>query len=474
MLQTTVGNVKVQMMGSKPQPAETSIQSLKFYTTSKLGSKTGWTKEGFLVCYDVPIARIGTLYYGPDETPVPVGRDGIVRVERDESEVFSPATIASFNGKAVTNDHPTEDVLPENYEKYMVGTVQNARRGEGINSDCLVADLVIYDPEAIKAVLDGKREVSCGYDADYETIEPGRGRQFDILGNHVALVEDGRCGSRCSIQDRSMKMAKKTLRQRFMDAISTKDEDEMKKIMDEVSPEEKLDGKGEGLQVHVHNYSPGDKAGETKDDNEMAPKKEAGEKSEDEGMDMGAKLDKILACLEKMAGGTKDEDGDDGDEGEMGEEATEDSGEEVKEEKQVAKTQDAAKIKSAYQDVAARSEILCPGFKMPMTLDAVRSADPKVNALCNIKRKALDSAYKAADEEKKELLNPLLSGVDFRKAPCATIDAAFIGASQLIKQKNNAAGASGGQRTNDKKSGAPTPAELNKKNEEFWNSRKAI
>ncbi len=73
-----------------------------------------------------------------------------------------------------------------------------------IEDDILLADLLITDKAAIESVRAGLREVSCGYDADYEQIEPGRGRQRNIIGNHVALVEKGRCGSRCAIGDKDM------------------------------------------------------------------------------------------------------------------------------------------------------------------------------------------------------------------------------------------------------------------------------
>ncbi|MFX7731975.1 DUF2213 domain-containing protein, partial [Acinetobacter baumannii] len=45
------------------------------------------------------------------------------------------------------------------------------------------------------------KEISCGYDAEYEQIAPGRARQSTIVGNHVAFVESARCGPVCSVQD---------------------------------------------------------------------------------------------------------------------------------------------------------------------------------------------------------------------------------------------------------------------------------
>ena len=61
----------------------------------------------FLICRNVPIARIGDQDYLGSE----IGLDGdeagkVIPVHRNPEEVFSDATIASFEGKPVTNDHP--------------------------------------------------------------------------------------------------------------------------------------------------------------------------------------------------------------------------------------------------------------------------------------------------------------------------------------------------------------------------------
>lgn len=177
---------------------------MRFYTASKLGSKRSYTPEGFLVCLDVPIARTGEMLYVAGEIPglIP-GKDGLIRVQRDPAEVFKPEAMASFVGKPTTNDHPPEFVTPANFRRYACGAAANVRQGIGDQSDLLLADLLWSDPDAIKAIEGGKDEISLGYDAEYEQIAPGLAVQHSIIGNHVALVDDGRCGERCSIGDRA-------------------------------------------------------------------------------------------------------------------------------------------------------------------------------------------------------------------------------------------------------------------------------
>lgn len=180
-----------------------------FYTTEQLGPKQHKTPEGFLVAESVPIARVGEMVYGPGETPIEPGGDGRVYITRTAAEVFSPMSIASISGKPVADDHPPVDVEPGNWHFYTKGVVMNPRRGENADRDTLLADLIIFDADMIADIESGKREVSCGYSPEYFPIVgadgqeiPGRGEQRSIIYNHLALVEKGRCGPRCSIGDR--------------------------------------------------------------------------------------------------------------------------------------------------------------------------------------------------------------------------------------------------------------------------------
>ena len=155
--------------------------------------------EGYLLCLNVPVARTGTQEYLPQELALPGGGE-MIQVYRPEDEVFSPETIASFEGMPVTNDHPPDGVDVSNIRALQKGHAHNVRRGSGEESDLLLADLIITDPELIDLVLSGKREISCGY--TYELHEEnGQFIQRKIRGNHVAVVDAGRAGPRVSIKD---------------------------------------------------------------------------------------------------------------------------------------------------------------------------------------------------------------------------------------------------------------------------------
>ena len=172
----------------------------KAYFGSRISDHIIKTPEGFLICKDVPIARTGTQQYRGCEFGGPVA-DGIYNVQRPEAEVFDRAAVASFEGKPVCDEHPEEDVTPDNYGRYMKGVCRDVRRGDGDLSNCLVADLVIYDAGLINKIEAGKREISCGYDCLWNPTSDSSYDQLEIRGNHVAVVDRGRAGHKVAIRD---------------------------------------------------------------------------------------------------------------------------------------------------------------------------------------------------------------------------------------------------------------------------------
>ena len=185
------------------------------YFVSKLSDHIGETPEGFLVVSGCTVARTGYQTYTVRDLPQESARDlGIdlsnldaaIDLYRPPEEVFSPATMASFEGKSLTNNHPPpqEFVGPDNVERYEYGHVQNVRKGEEPleSGDWpLVADLVIKREPLLSEVKSGRqRELSCGY--DYELARDGNKLlQTKIVGNHVAVVPKGRAGAEARIND---------------------------------------------------------------------------------------------------------------------------------------------------------------------------------------------------------------------------------------------------------------------------------
>jgi len=197
------------------------------YYGSSISPNLTETEEGYLIALNVPIARTGIQKYLPKEVPIEdaedyAGADGLIPVHREPEEVFSAATIASFEGKPATEGHPPDSVDTSNESYYRKGHMQNIRHGTGDESENLVADIFITDPllkETIKSKA--KREVSSGYACDW-VVENGKVYQRNIRGNHIAVVPKGRAGSSVAIKDeqppqagkRRKIMAEKSLWQR--------------------------------------------------------------------------------------------------------------------------------------------------------------------------------------------------------------------------------------------------------------------
>ncbi|SPP31666.1 hypothetical protein ARAF_0808 [Arsenophonus endosymbiont of Aleurodicus floccissimus] len=219
---------------------------MKYFFKTRLGNTRYQMADGSLLCKNVPIARTGTQVYSALDLPkVKPDSRGQILVEREESDVFRPETLASFEWMNVTLLHPEDEqgnpvfVDTINWRDLAQGHVQNVRRGEGEQADLVIADLIIKDALAIEEINHGNDEVSCGYDAQYEQIAPGIARQYEIVGNHVALVPKGRAGIRCAIGD-SMSNKTQTWFKRLLRAHRTKDAVAMESVLN--NPPESLTG----------------------------------------------------------------------------------------------------------------------------------------------------------------------------------------------------------------------------------------
>lgn len=457
-----------------------AVPALRFYTVESLGDKQSLTPEGFLAVLDVPIARTGTMIYGPNEVPIAPGADGLVKVHRDVDEVFRSEYIASYVGKSVVNDHPDVDVSPDNWKQLTVGVVVNPRRGEGMQGDLLIADFLITDPEAIKDVRAGKREVSCGYDADYIEIGPGEGKQTNMIGNHVALVESGRCGSRCAIGDKRTvnedEMKFKDTQIGFADskigkflrqAFKAKDAKELESIMKdaEMSEEKKTDDDAEAKNDVDMNVKDSDMEAYMKknaaDHEEFRSRLDALEgkakDAEPEEKKDDKKTDDDLPDDDKV----KDADKEDEDDKETKDSLAEEAPEGTKD--AARKARDSSYMEESFQQTVAQAEILSPGIRIP-TFD--RAANPAVtlDTVCKLRRSALDKAY--GTPVGKGIIDEINGkAMDLSGMKCNQVRTLFRGAVAATRVANNA------RQTNDagitatavRATGPQTNAEFNEK-----------
>ena len=168
---------------------------MKVLVNVKLSPHKYKTPEGYLYCQDAIIARTGKQTYMKSEIYPDSNSDELIEVDRPFEEVTNPLTIASFEDKPITCEHPDENVGPHNYNELAVGHTKNVRVGPTkIDGETvLLADLIITDAQAIEDIENNSRtDLSCGYDCDI--TDGANPKQINIRGNHVALCEQGRAG----------------------------------------------------------------------------------------------------------------------------------------------------------------------------------------------------------------------------------------------------------------------------------------
>lgn len=393
----------------------------------QIGRTRFLTPEGFLFCQGVRIARTGPMLYRDYEVPdIEPGGPGMITIERDAAVLFDDAAMASFNGKPVTNDHPPAIVDPSTWKAFSVGTVLNPRRGDGVEADYLLADLLITDQQAIDEVQSGKREVSCGYDCDREQIKPGLGRQTKIVGNHVALVTRGRAGPACAIQDsdpvkqKEPDMPKRSAWDRLRTAFKAQDEAAFEEEMKEAQQDTDEEGSPQQLVIHVKGAEP------------EKPEPKADENAADEAdplAEIKALLEGFGARLAKLEAG------------EVGEKAASDEDPEAEKPEDKEPTMDSAPLRELFAEVRARAEILSPGISLP-TFDAKAVRKVTGATLHDLRIRALKGAY--ADPSRKGYVSDALGGREpkFEKMTADAAEVVFNAAFALAKAANKSSGKS--------------------------------
>ncbi|CCF09286.1 DUF2213 domain-containing protein [Pantoea ananatis] len=407
---------------------------MKYLFNSRLGETRYRLADGSLLCKDVPIGRTGSQLYSALDLPkLEPDSDGEIVVERTADEVFSPETLASFEGMTVTILHPEDEegnikfVDPENWRELAVGHLQNVRRGTGSQSDLMIADLIIKDEEAIDYIENGLREVSCGYDAEYQQTATGKAKQYQITGNHVALVPNGRAGTRCAIGDRNTMATKQnSLLTRIKRAWKTGDADTMNELLESSQTGDEGGDLPQGVNLNI-NLAPQHPMPDR--DPEMG-----GLKTGDNEEQVPAWVAAIIARLDKLEGKTTDSSDDDDD----NKKKFGDSDDEDKE-----------KPVTATGDSAYRAELILPG------IDLTQSMKPTA-----FKRHVLASADQA-------LVRQIVGDAAIKQLPKAHVEMAFTAVSELAKGRNTQA-----IRTGDSlRQSGNSNADLNQQNKHFWNKR---
>jgi len=152
----------------------------------------------------ISAARVNQ-YYGrevADWQRLGLQANKLYRLYRHPDELRRAAS--TFHGKPLLIDHEVVNAN-EPAQDRVAGAVNNVR----FESPYLLADLVVWRADAIDLIKSGmQRQLSCGYryDADMRAgitpqCEAYDGVMRNIVGNHVALVRQGRVGPDVQVAD---------------------------------------------------------------------------------------------------------------------------------------------------------------------------------------------------------------------------------------------------------------------------------
>ena len=172
------------------------IQDMAVMADYSISENIGETEEGYLICYNVPVARTGTQEYLGREIGLLERPNDKITVHRLPEDVFSKEAMRSAEGKVITDDHPPVMVTMENHHIYDKGHAQNVRRA----ANYLIMDLIITDPNLAEKIRNGKREVSLGYHCVWVPLDNDY-KQTKIRVNHIAIVDHARAGRKAAIRD---------------------------------------------------------------------------------------------------------------------------------------------------------------------------------------------------------------------------------------------------------------------------------
>lgn len=147
--------------------------------------------------------RVDAAIGKADVVPYVQADGSVIHELRDPEEVFKADSLASFEMLPLTNDHPPEQLNDRNTRIYQTGhTGSDARRAD----DLARVSIMVTDAQTVADIGDGKIMISPGYTVEIDET-PGvfNGKRYDrrqtnIVGNHVALVHDGRQGREVSLR----------------------------------------------------------------------------------------------------------------------------------------------------------------------------------------------------------------------------------------------------------------------------------
>lgn len=162
--------------------------------------------NGFIYIEKNPISKVGVFPYLGKSINRSLDPNKIYWVYRPAEELAKPETIESFKNIPIVNDHTMLGKGATPAEQKGVDGVTGSK--VTLEGDVFYSDLKIFSESMKQDLAAGKVELSMGYRVgQWEQATGTFNGQFydfiqrDLRGNHIALVDEGRCGSEIAVLD---------------------------------------------------------------------------------------------------------------------------------------------------------------------------------------------------------------------------------------------------------------------------------
>ena len=174
--------------------------------------------NGFWEIKHNPISKVGVFPYMGRSISDECEPDKVYYVYRPAETLSQSVPTWDNPPKPFINDH---EMLGEGFSKIDDRPVQGVIHNPVFEDDVLYADISVYSEALKKKIEDGKKELSLGYFCKYRKekgVYKGQAYDYiqeDMVGNHIALVDNGRCGSDVKVFDSKCTMDSLDITQSF-------------------------------------------------------------------------------------------------------------------------------------------------------------------------------------------------------------------------------------------------------------------
>ena len=160
--------------------------------------------NGYWEIKNNPISKVGVFPYMGRSISDECEPDKVYYVYRPAYTLEQSVDTWDNPPKPFINDH---EMLGEGFSKIDDRPVQGVIHNPHFEDGVLYADLSVYSESLKDKIANGKKELSLGYFCKYRKekgVYKGQAYDFvqeDMVGNHIALVDNGRCGSDVKVFD---------------------------------------------------------------------------------------------------------------------------------------------------------------------------------------------------------------------------------------------------------------------------------